>query len=366
MSSVFGSARTTTGFGGLTQTSSAGTIQDMANDPTLSNPPEDSVSDICFSPQAEFLSVASWDKKVRIYEVSPQGESRGVALYDHQAPVLSTHWSLDGTKVASGGCDNAVRVFDVQSQQAQQVGQHESSVRCVRFVAAGPSDTPILASAGWDKKLHYWDLRTPNPVSTIALPERAYSMDTSKQLLVVGTAERHILAINLSNPGAVAKTLQSSLKFQTRVVSCWPAGDGFAVGSIEGRCGIQYVDEVQAKSKNFSFKCHRQTPNPAKNEVDIYAVNAISFHPIEGTFCTAGADGSLTFWDKDSRHRLKGYPPLGCTIPATAFNRDGSIFAYAQSYDWSKGHQYNNKEIPHTVRFHQTKQEETKCKPKRR
>lgn len=76
MSGVFGSARTTSGFGGLTQTSSAGTVQDMANDPTLANPPEDSVSDICFSPQAEFLSVASWDKKVRIYEVSPQGQSR--------------------------------------------------------------------------------------------------------------------------------------------------------------------------------------------------------------------------------------------------------------------------------------------------
>lgn len=366
MSGVFGNSRTTTGFGGLAQPASAGTAADMANDPALTSPPEDSVSDMCFSPQAELISVASWDKKVRIYEVSPNGETRGQALWEHQAPVLSTHWSMDGTKVASGGCDNAVRVFDLQSQQAAQVGQHESSVRSVRFVQAGPSDTPILASAGWDKKLHYWDLRTPNPVSTINLPERAYTMDTSKQLLVVGTADRHILAINLTNPGTVAKTLVSSLKFQTRVVSCWPSGDGFAVGSIEGRCGIQYVDDNIAKVKNFSFKCHRQTPNPAKNETDIYAVNAISFHPQQGTFCTAGADGALTFWDKDSRHRLKGYPPLGSPISCTAFNRDGSIFAYAQSYEWSKGHQYNNKDLPNTVKFHATKEEEVKCRPKRR
>jgi len=35
----------------------------------------------------------------------------------------------------------------------------------------------------------------------------------------------------------------SPLKWQTRVVSCFPQGNGFAVGSIEGRVGIQYIDD---------------------------------------------------------------------------------------------------------------------------
>lgn len=51
--------------------------------------------------------------------------------------------------------------------------------------------------------MQYWDLRTPNPVSTVTLPERCYAMDVVYPLLVVGTAERHVQIFNLTNPGTV-------------------------------------------------------------------------------------------------------------------------------------------------------------------
>jgi mRNA export factor len=83
----------------------------------------------------------------------------------------------------------------------------------------------------------------PNPIATVSLPERAYTMDTKDNLLVVGTADRQIALFNLANPTVVYKLLLSPLKFQTRVVSCFTTGNGFAVGSIEGRCAIQYVED---------------------------------------------------------------------------------------------------------------------------
>jgi mRNA export factor len=46
----------------------------------------------------------------------------------------------------------------------------------------------------------YWDMRTPNPVSTVQLPERCYTLDVSYPLMVVGTAERHVQIFNLTNP----------------------------------------------------------------------------------------------------------------------------------------------------------------------
>lgn len=83
-------------------------------------------------------------------------------------------------------------------------------------------------------------------------------------------------------------------------------------------------------SKNFSFRCHR---DESKN---VFSVNAINFHPTHGTFSTAGSDGTVSFWDKDSKQRLKPFSSVNGTIPCTAFNRNGAIFAYAVSYDWSK------------------------------
>jgi mRNA export factor len=81
---------------------------------------------------------------------------------------------------------------------------------------------------------------------------------------------------------------------------------GFAIGSIEGRVGIQYIEDTtnSTPSKNFSFKCHRDE----KTIPNVYPVNAISFHPIYGTFSTSGADGTYYFWDKDSKQRLKSGP----------------------------------------------------------
>jgi mRNA export factor len=80
------------------------------------------------------------------------------------------------------------------------------------------------------------------------------------------------------------------------------------------------------------MQCHRQ-------ESDIYAVNSLSFHPY-GTFATAGSDGVYTFWDKDAKQRLKLFNRSPNSITASCFNREGSIYAYALGYDWSKGVEY--------------------------
>ena len=68
-------------------------------------------------------------------------------------------------------------------------------------------------------------------------------MDAKDNLLVVATADRYINVISLDQPTKFYKTLQSPLKWQTRVVSCFADATGFAVGSIEGRCAIQYVED---------------------------------------------------------------------------------------------------------------------------
>mgnify|MGYP001571358370 FL=1 len=40
---------------------------------------------------------------------------------------------------------------------------------------------------------------------------------------------------------------------QTRVVACFTDGTGYALGSVEGRCAIQYIDDSKSAG-NFSFK----------------------------------------------------------------------------------------------------------------
>ncbi|GBE88270.1 Poly(A)+ RNA export protein [Sparassis crispa] len=326
----------------------------------VTDPPGDSISSLAFSPVADYLAVGSWDNNVRIYEVGQNGQTQGKAMYGHQGPVLSVCWNKDGTKILSGGADNAARMFDVTTGQSQQVAQHEGPIKCVKWV---DTSLPVLVTGSWDKTLKYWDLRTPNPVATVQLPERCYTLDVVYPLMVVGTAERHIQIFNLSNPNTVFKTITSPLKWQTRVVSCFPQANGFAVGSVEGRVAIQYVDDKDS-SNNFSFKCHRRDQSATqKDQSLVYAVNDISFHPIHGTFSTCGSDGTINYWDKDARTRLKSFDPAPGPIPTTGFNRTGTIFAYAVSYDWSKGHSGMTTGQPNKLMLHACKDDEVKRKP---
>lgn len=76
--------------------SASSSLGDLSKDVALNTPPEDSISDLAFSPQSEHLAVSSWDKKVRIYEINGQGGSEGKALFEHEAPVFSVHWSKVG------------------------------------------------------------------------------------------------------------------------------------------------------------------------------------------------------------------------------------------------------------------------------
>ncbi|KAI5201619.1 WD40 repeat-like protein [Aureobasidium subglaciale] len=347
-------------FGQAQSNSATATQGSITGDIALNNPPEDSIQDLSFSPVSLHLSVASWDNKVRIYEVDPNGGS-GKALIDLGAPALSTCWSKDGTKVFAAGANKQAMMLDLGagSTTPQTVAAHDAPIKCVESIMVNGS--PMLVTGSWDKTIKYWDLRQQTPAATVQCKDRVYAMDTRDQLLVVATADRWVEIFNLAQPNAAYKQIQSPLKWQTRTISCFADATGFAIGSIEGRCAIQYVEEKDSSS-NFSFKCHRQTAPNTRDQSNVYSVNSISFHPIHGTFSTAGSDGTFHFWDKDAKHRLKGYPEVGGSISCTDFSHDGSVFAYAVSYDWHQGYQSNNPQYPNKVMLHSIAPDE--CKPR--
>jgi mRNA export factor len=334
---------------------SAATLPHNPNkDIEVQQPPDDGVTSLTFSPKANLLVATSWDTQVRCYEVQQTGGTIPKAAAKADQPVLCSAWKEDGSSVFFGGCDKQAKLWSLGSGgQAQTVAMHDAPIKELAWIP----EMNLLATGSWDKTIKYWDLRSDKPVHTQQLPERVYAMSVKHPLMVVGTADRNILVFNLQNPQTVFKQIQSPLKFQTRCIATFPDKAGYLVGSIEGRVAVQHLDDAQS-GKNFTFKCHRDN-----NEV--YSVNSIQFHPVHGTFTTAGSDGAYNFWDKDSKQRLKAMSRSNQPIPCSAFNYDGTIFAYASSYDWSKGvENHNPATAKNHILLHPTQEAEVKPRPK--
>uniref|UniRef100_A0A1B0AIA7 Uncharacterized protein n=1 Tax=Glossina pallidipes TaxID=7398 RepID=A0A1B0AIA7_GLOPL len=325
------------------QSSLGSTSTNPMHDFEVVTPPKDSVSALEFSPatvQQNFLIAGSWDSSVRCWEVEQTGKTVPKSMKTMGGPVLDVCWSDDGTKVFTAS-EKQANIWDLASDQQMQVAAHEAAVKTCHWIKS--SNYTCLMTGSWDKTLKFWDARSPNPMLAINLPERCYCADVDYPMAVVGTAGRGLIIYSLESSPTEFKRQESPLKYQLRTISIFrdkkKAPTGYALGSIGGCVGIQYVNPLNPKD-NFTFQCHRSSGSAGFQ--DIYAVNDIAFHPVHGTLVTVGSDGNFSFWDKDARTRLKFSKTMDQSITKCSFNANGQIFAYAVGYDWSKGHEYFN------------------------
>lgn len=296
---------------------------DSPNEFTLNNPPTDGISAIKFGPQSsQFLLVSSWDTSVRLYDVT----SNNMRMkYNHSDPVLDCCFH-DAVHSYSGGLDHTLKMFDFNSGTEMTVGTHDAPIRCVEY----SPEVNVVVTGSWDSSVKLWDPRTPVNAGTFPQPDKVFTLSVCGDRLVVGTAQRRILVWDLRNMGYVQQRRESSLKYQTRCIRCFPNRQGYVLSSIEGRVAVEYLDpSPEVQKKKYAFKCHRIKEDGIEK---IYPVNAIAFHNLHNTFATGGSDGFVNIWDGFHKKRLCQFHRYPTSISSLAFSHDGAILAIASSY----------------------------------
>lgn len=332
----------------------------------LPSPPTDGITSLSYHGSSSYLVSTSWDGSLRIHDT--QDMTHVLTASMECGPLLSlaaapASHSIDKSApgfVFTGGIDGSIRKFDIATSSVSLVGMHsrdaprtgekQVACSCLSWIGGGDADSSrtVVASAGWDGFFHLWDTRQSSrkPVATLELPGKAFSMDatTDGSKVVVSTSRRRNCFIDVrsmkelveENASEDAAKLvldrESSLKFQTRVVRFFPDGTGLALGSIEGRVAIEYMDEIGIKSgkKKYAFKCHRVGET-------VYPVNSIAFNRKYGTFATGGCDGTVVTWDGANKKKISSVTKFPTSVACMAFNHDGTQLAAASSYTFEEG-----------------------------
>lgn len=293
----------------------------------IDDAPTDATSSLKFAPNnSQFLLASSWDDQVRLYDVD---NNKLKASYNHHLAVLDCCFT-DMSHSFSGGLDKTLKMYDWQAQKETIVGTHMDAIKCVHYCQA----VNLIITGSWDKTIKLWDPRVPTCVGSYEQPDKVYTLDTIDEKLVVGTANRKIRIWNLTNMG-MPESRESSLKFQTRAIRCFPNRQGFVVSSIEGRVAVEYFDmSPEQQRKKYAFKCHRSRENDIEL---IYPVNAIAFHNTHNTFATGGSDCMVNIWDGFNKKRLCQFHSYPAGITSLSFDYTGNKLAIASSYNYEKG-----------------------------
>ncbi len=327
------------------------------------HPKQAGIQDLSFCPSQDFLCAGCWDGNAYVYQIAQNGNNNAIAgakavwKAPVQAPVLHTSWNAQGSHVFLASADNSVKMFKLGDTNGQVVARHGAPINYCQFVNPN-SNMNLLLTGGLDGKICYWDLRNPSPVAGFQCDGKIYGMDYKKNMVACVLSNEKVHIFNITDPNRPFKTEQSPLKNQQhRTIACFPDQDGYAVGSIEGRVGIQYLNGNKSNKKSFVFKCHRVKSSNG-NMTEVYPINQIKFNQF-GSFSTIGSDGCYFFWDKNTKSKLKKGNSCGQTISCCDWSRRGTMFAYAVSYDWFKG-PYGNKDGPNHILVHKVEESDIK------
>ncbi|MEH2035302.1 protein kinase domain-containing protein [Nostoc sp.] len=236
-------------------------------------------------------------------------------LQGHFSYVISVAFSPDGKILASGSCDNIIKLWDVGTGRVIYTLKGHSY--WVTSLAFSP-DGKILTSGSGDKTIKLWNVTRGRQIRTLKGHSewvRSVAFSPDGKTLVSGSGDKTIKLWNVTR-GRQIRTLEGHSEW-VRSVAFSPDGKTLVSGSDDKT--IQLWD-VTTGGQICTFKGHSGW------------VTSVAFSPDGKILASGSEDKTIKLWNVTTGGQIRTLQGHSDSIRSVAFSPDGKILA-SGSYD---------------------------------
>jgi WD40 repeat protein len=260
---------------------------------------------VAYSPDGQRLATGGWDRMIRIWDAA---SGRLLATWEAHTPaVWPLVFSNDGLRLLSGGRDGKVALWDIAtSEELLRFEGHTAGV----YKLAWLQGEGRLLTGSFDHTVREWDVATGRELRKIELSTEVHG------LAVAPDARTFAVATNQGRIAIYKRDFTEGLAWQghgTGVdhLSYSPDGKVLVSGGWDGKA-ILWNPEDGAKLRTLDHK------------VNVWPV---VFSADGKLLVTGSLDGGIRFWNPatgELRRELEGHPK---GVPMVAFRPDGKVLA---------------------------------------